>query len=73
MRASLAADRYRLDSRERDGRIGAAISAGPQTYADCLVPKDVMRAILGQALGVDAQAIDVSYPGEVGDDPGQPS
>ena len=39
----------------------------------CLVPKGVMRVILGQALGVDAQAIDVSYPGEVGDDPGQPS
>ena len=39
----------------------------------CLVPKGVMRVILGQALGVDAQAVEASYPGEVGDDPGQPS
>ena len=48
-----------------DSRIGAEISAGPGTCADCLVPKGVMRAILGQA--------HASYPGEVGDDPGQPS
>jgi hypothetical protein len=56
-----------------DSRIGADISAGPATCADCPVPKGVMRVILGQALGVDAQAVDASYPGEVGDDPGQPS
>jgi hypothetical protein len=32
-----------------------------------------MRAILGQALGVDGQAIDPSYPSKAGSDPGQPS
>ncbi len=57
----------------RAWRKAAVGSAGSGTYADCLVPRDVMRAILGQALGVDAQAIDVSYPSEVGNDPGQPS
>ncbi len=72
VRASLEADGYRLELSEGDGRVGAVISAGPGTCADCLVPKDVMRAILGRALGVDAQAIDLSYPSETGDD-GQPS
>ncbi len=37
------------------------------------MPKPVMRSILGQALGVDEPAIDLSYPGEFGDGPGQPS
>jgi hypothetical protein len=72
VRESLEADGYRLELTERDGRIRAVISAGPRTCADCLVPKDVMCAILGQALGVDAAAIDLRYPGEAGDD-GTPS
>jgi hypothetical protein len=29
------------------------------------VPKDLMRPMLSQALGVDAAAIDLTYPGEV--------
>ena len=28
----------------------------------CLVPKDLMRGILGQALGVSPDAIDLTYP-----------
>jgi hypothetical protein len=72
VRASLEADGYRLELSEHDGRTVAVISAGPGTCADCLVPKDLMRAILGQALGVDPQAIDLNYPSEIGDD-GQPS
>jgi hypothetical protein len=70
---SLAADGYRLDLQEQDGRIGAVVTAGPETCADCLVPKDIMRAILGQALGVDGQTIDLSYPSEAGSEPGRPS
>jgi hypothetical protein len=73
LRDSLAVDGYRLDLRERDGRIGAVITAGPETCADCLVPKDIMRAILGQALGVDGQTIDLSYPTEASSERGQPS
>jgi hypothetical protein len=67
---SLAADGYRLDLQQQDGRIGAVITAGPGTCEDCLVPKDLMRAILGQALGVDGQAIELSYPNEAGGEPG---
>jgi hypothetical protein len=71
VRESLAADGYRLDLEERDGRVSAAIFAGPGTCADCLVSKDIMRAILGQALGVAAAEIDLHYPSDLGDD-GQP-
>jgi hypothetical protein len=73
IQSSLAVDGYALELNEHDGRIGAVITAGPETCADCLVPKDLMRAILGQALGVDGQAIDLTYPSEAGGDPGQPS
>jgi hypothetical protein len=38
------------------------ISATPQACADCLVPKDLMRGILGQTLGVPEDAIDLMYP-----------
>jgi hypothetical protein len=73
LQESLAADGYRLDLHQQGDRIGAVITAGEGTCADCLVPKDLMRAILGQALGVDGQTIDLSYPSEAGSDPGQPS
>jgi hypothetical protein len=73
IQSSLAVDGYALELTEHDGRFGAVITAGPETCADCLVPKDLMRAILGQALGVDGQTIDLTYPSEAGGDPGQPS
>ncbi|HMD94102.1 MAG TPA: alcohol dehydrogenase catalytic domain-containing protein [Trebonia sp.] len=38
------------------------ISAAPQACADCLVPKDLMRGILGQTLGVPEDATDLMYP-----------
>jgi hypothetical protein len=73
LRSSLAADGYSLELTEGGGRIAAVITAGPGTCADCLVPKDLMRAILGQALGVEGQTIDLSYPSEVGSGEGQHS
>ncbi len=73
LRSSLAADGYFLELTEQGGRIGAIITAGPGTCEDCLVPKDLMRAILGQALGVDGETIDLSYPREAGSDRGRPS
>lgn len=73
LQRSLEADGYRLEFEERDGRVGAVISAGPGTCADCLVPKDLMRAMLGRALGVDEQAIDLRYPSDAGTDSGRPS
>jgi hypothetical protein len=73
LRSSLAADGYSLELTEAGGRIGAVITAGPGTCADCLVPKDLMRAILGQALGIDGQTIDLSYPSEAGSGEGSRS
>ena len=39
-----------------------SITATPQAYADCLVPRDLMRGILGRAFGVPSDAIDLTYP-----------
>jgi hypothetical protein len=64
LQSSLGADGYRLEAREEGGRIGVRISASADACADCLVPKDVMRGILGQVLGVAEDVIDVTYPGE---------
>ena len=35
---------------------------GPGACADCLVPENLMRGILGQALGVPEDTIDLTYP-----------
>ena len=65
LRSSLDADGYRLDVRSEDGRTQVEISATPDACADCLVPKDLMRGILQQALGVAADTIDLRYPSEL--------
>jgi hypothetical protein len=62
LRSTLAADGYLLDIAEEGTRIRATITATPQACADCLVPKDLMRGILGQALEVPEDAIDLTYP-----------
>jgi hypothetical protein len=62
LRSTLAADGYLLDIAEEGTRIRATITATPRACADCLVPKDLMRGILGQALGVPEDAIDLTYP-----------
>ena len=49
-------------SPRRTTRILVTISATPEACADCLVPKDLMRGILEQALGVPADTIDLTYP-----------
>jgi len=60
--SSLAADGYQLEVAEAGDRVRVTITASPQACADCLVPKDLMRGILGQALGVPPDAIDLTYP-----------
>ena len=60
--SSLAADGYRMEIAEAGDRVRVTITATPQACADCLVPKDMMRGILGQALGVPRDAIDLTYP-----------
>ena len=62
--STLAADGYRLEIAEAGDRVRVRISATPQACADCLVPKDMMRGILGQTLGVPQDAIDLTYPEE---------
>ena len=58
--SSLAADGYQMEVAEAGVRV--RVTARPQACADCLVPKDLMRGILGQALGVSPDAIDLTYP-----------
>jgi hypothetical protein len=60
--STLAADGYLLDVAEAGDRVRVTISATPQACADCLVPKDMMRGILGQILGVPQDTIDLTYP-----------
>ena len=62
LRSSLAADGYLMEVAEEGTRIRVTISATPQACADCLVPKDLMRGILGQTLGAPEDAIDLMYP-----------
>ena len=60
--STLAADGYLLEVAEAGPRVRVTISATAQACADCLVPEDLMRSILGQALGVSPDAIDLTYP-----------
>ena len=60
--ATLAADGYHLAVAEAGDRVRVTITAGPDACADCLVPENLMRGILGQALGVPQDTIDLTYP-----------
>jgi hypothetical protein len=64
LRGTLEADGYLLDLAEVGSRVRATITATPEACADCLVPKDLMRGILSQALDVPPDAIDLTYPSE---------
>jgi hypothetical protein len=60
--ATLAADGFHLQVAEAGVRVRVTITAGPGACADCLVPENLMRGILGQALGVPEDTIDLTYP-----------
>ncbi|HEY6294650.1 MAG TPA: hypothetical protein VIX15_03215 [Streptosporangiaceae bacterium] len=62
LRSTLAADGYEMDVAEQGDRVRVTIIATDQACADCLVPKDLMRSILAQTLGVPDDAIDLTYP-----------
>ena len=64
LRSALRADGYLLDVQRTGDRVAVRISATPQACADCLAPEPVMRGILGKALGVGEDSIDVTYPQE---------
>jgi metal-sulfur cluster biosynthetic enzyme len=64
LRSALAADGYEIDVAEEGDRVRVTITATEQACADCLVPKDLMRSILGDTLGVPPDSIDLTYPPE---------
>jgi hypothetical protein len=61
---SLEADGYHMAIDGDDSRVFVVITASPEACEDCLVPKDLMRGILSNALGVSGDAIDISYPAD---------
>jgi hypothetical protein len=62
--SALEADGYQMAIGEADARLSVVITAGPDACEDCLVPKDLMRAMLSNELGVDAALIDITYPAD---------
>jgi hypothetical protein len=60
--ATLEADGYLMAIPETGDRVRVTITAGPDACADCLVPENLMRGILGQTLGVPEDAVDLTYP-----------
>jgi hypothetical protein len=63
LQTSFDADGYRLDVSEAEGRVKALISvAREDACSDCLVPPEVLTAIMGQMLGVPSETIDITYP-----------
>ena len=60
--STLAADGYRMEFAENGDRVHVTIIATEDACADCLVPKNLMRSMLGQQLGVPAGRIDLTYP-----------
>jgi hypothetical protein len=64
LRSSLAADGYEMDIVPSGDRVSVTITATEQACPECLVPKDLMRGILGQTLGVDSDMIDLTYPSD---------
>jgi hypothetical protein len=62
--AALEADGYHMAIGEVDAKLSVVITAGPDACEDCLVPKDLMRSMLGSELGVDAALIDITYPAD---------
>ena len=62
---SLEADGYHMAIEGDESRISVVISATPEACEDCLVPKDLMRGILSNALGVAGDTIDITYPADL--------
>ena len=63
--SALEADGYHLAIAEADAGLSVVITAGPDACEDCLVPKDLMRGMLSNELGVDAALIDITYPADL--------
>ena len=63
--SALEADGYHMAIEEADAKLSVVITAGPDACEDCLVPKDLMRGMLEQQLGVPADRIDLTYPRDI--------
>ena len=63
--SALEADGYHMEIGEVDAKLSVIITAGPDACEDCLVPKDLMRGMLSNELGVDAALIDITYPADL--------
>jgi hypothetical protein len=59
---TLEADGYHMAIDGDESRVSVVITASPEACEDCLVPKDLMRGILSQALGVSGETIEITYP-----------
>ena len=69
LRSMFAADGYELTLREDvPGELTVEIKAGPDACADCLVPKDMMRAqfeaALSEAIEFDTPKVKLVYPND---------
>jgi hypothetical protein len=63
--SALEADGYHMAIDEADAKLSVVITAGPDACEDCLVPKDLMRGMLSNELGVDGSLIDITYPADL--------
>lgn len=62
---ALDADGYDMQlDRLEDGRLLGTVSARADACEDCLVPKPVLASILARACGVEAEAVELRYPGD---------
>ena len=59
---TLEADGYHMAIDGDGARVSVVITASPEACEDCLVPKDLMRGILSNTLGVSGEVIDIRYP-----------
>jgi hypothetical protein len=62
--SALEADGYHMSIGEAEAKLSVVITAGPDACEDCLVPKDLMRGMLSNELGIDAALIDITYPAD---------
>jgi hypothetical protein len=64
VRATLVADGFDLEVDHGGSRVTVRIVASVEACPDCLVPKPLLRSMLQPILGVDADAIDLTYPSD---------
>lgn len=64
IRSALAADGYTLSVVEEPSRVLIRVDAGPDSCADCLVPKDLMLQMVRGRTPLETRELMLSYPGD---------